>query len=207
MIMKTVVALMLLATPVAAQDYDLTITSDNRSKGLTKSNGEAALLGSVSWSEGIYYVAPAFETIEGSTGSDLEVKLAAGVRPEFAGFKFDLNAAWKYQVDVNPGVDNGAWEFTADAARSIGPIKTRLRVQYTPDSIGSAEEWTWYEARAGIDLTDRLSAAYSIGRREQVVDYTAWSTELNYKLTDNVTAGLYYYSFDDTVTTNIRMRF
>ena len=129
--------MMLIATPVAAQDYDLTITSDNRSKGLTKSNGEAALLGSVSWSEGIYYVAPAFETIEGSTGSDLEVKLAAGVRPEFAGFKFDLNAAWKYQVDVNPGVDNGAWEFTADAARSIGPINSRASIFRSANSSSS----------------------------------------------------------------------
>ena len=207
-----VLATALLATAGAATAQDAPAgdwsfafgaATDNRSKEASKSDGDAFVWGEAEWASasGLFYAGPSFETVRSSTGSELELKASAGVRPQLAGFDLDFNAAWKYQVDANPGADDDAWEFTADAKRSIGPASARLRLQYSPDSIGSTKAWTWVEARVGWDFTDKLSATASIGRREQdnSLDYTGWNAGLAYALTRNIEADLRYHATDADV--------
>jgi uncharacterized protein (TIGR02001 family) len=177
--------------------------TDNRSKDASKSDGEPYVWAEAEWesASGFFYVTPAIETMKASTGSDLEVALAAGIRPEFAGFDFDLKAEHKWHVDANPGADDDTWEFTADMKRSIGPAKGRLRVQHSPDSAGSSEGWMWYEAQLGWDFTDKLSGSAAIGRREQEtsVDYTGYNVGVSYALTRNLEAELFWYGTDAEV--------
>ena len=205
-------ALLAVAAPAAAQDaapsgdwsFAFGAATDNRSKDASKSDGDAFVWGEAQWSSasGLFYAGPSFETVRSSTGSELELKASAGLRPQVAGFDLDFNAAWKYQVDANPGADNDAWEFTADVKRSIGPASGRLRLQYSPDSIGSTEAWTWVEARVGWDFTDRLQGTASIGRREQdnSIDYTGWNAGLTWALTRNIEADLRYHATDADVS-------
>jgi len=174
--------------------------TDNRSKDASKSQGDAFVWGEVEWESesGFFYVAPAFETIKASTGSDLEVALAAGIRPEVAGFDLDLKVEHKWQIDADPGADDDAWEFTADVKRSIGPASARLRLQHSPDSTGSTEAWTWVAVRGGWDFSDKLTATAEVGRREQdnSVDYTGWNAGFTYALTRNIEAEVRYYDTD-----------
>lgn len=205
-------ALLGMAAPATAQDasapsgdwsFAFGAATDNRSKDASKSDGDAFVWGEAQWSSasGLFYAGPSFETVRSSTGSELELKASAGLRPQVAGFDLDFNAAWKYQVDANPGADNDAWEFTADVKRSIGPASGRLRLQYSPDSIGSTEAWTWVEARVGWDFTDKLQGTASIGRREQQnsIDYTGWNAGFTYALTRNIEAELRYHATDADV--------
>lgn len=205
-------ALLVVAVPAAAQDasapagdwsFALGAATDNRSKDASKSDGDAFVWGEAQWesASGLFYAGPSFETIRSSTGSELELKASAGLRPQVAGFDLDLGVAFKYQVDANPGADNDAWEFTADVKRSIGPASGRLRLQYSPDSVGSTRAWTWVEARLGWDFTDKLSGTASIGRREQdnSLDYTGWNAGFSYALTQNIEADLRYHATDADV--------
>ena len=206
----TATALLACAAPAMAQDapsdswsFAFGAATDNRSKDASKSDGDPFVWGEAEWesASGLFYAGPSFETIRSSTGSELEVKASAGIRPQLAGFDLDLNAAFKYQVDANPGADADAWEFTADVKRSIGPASGRLRLQYSPDSTGSTEAWTWVEARVGWDFTDKLSGTASIGRREQdnSLDYTGWNAGFSYALTRNIEADLRYHATDADV--------
>ncbi|WP_420471698.1 MULTISPECIES: TorF family putative porin [unclassified Brevundimonas] len=174
--------------------------TDNRSKDASKTQGDAYVWGEAEWESesGLFYVTPAFETIKASTGSDLEVALAVGMRPQLAGFDLDLKAEHKWHVDANPGADDDAWEFTADVKRSIGPASARLRLQHSPDSTGSTEAWTWVAVRGGWDFSDRLTATAEIGRREQdnSIDYTGWNAGFSYALTRNIEAEVRYYDTD-----------
>ncbi|MDZ4111365.1 MAG: TorF family putative porin [Brevundimonas sp.] len=205
-------ALLAFAAAAAAQEapppsgdwsFAFGAATDNRSKDASKSDGDAFVWGEAEWASasGLFYAGPSFETVRSSTGSELELKASAGVRPQVAGFDLNFNAAFKYQVDANPGADNDSWEFTADVKRSIGPASGRLRLQYSPDSIGSTRAWTWVEARVGWDFTDKLSGAASIGRREQdnSLDYTGWNAGLTYALTRNIEADLRYHATDADV--------
>lgn len=204
-------ALLAIALPAAAQDappasgswsFAFGAATDNRSKDVSKTDGDAFVWGEAEWesASGMFYAGPSFETVR-SSGSELEVALNAGVRPEFAGFDFDLNAKHKWLIDANPGADDDAWEFTADMKRSIGPASGRIRLQYSPDSTGATEAWTWTEAQVGWDFTDKLYASAAIGRREQdnSVDYTGYNVGLNYALTRNIEGELRWYGTDADV--------
>jgi len=136
-----------------------------------------------------------------SSGSDLEVAVSAGLRPQIAGFDFDLSAKHKWLVDADPGTDDGSWEFTADMMRSIGPARGRLRLQHSPDNLGASEAWTWYEAQLGWDFTHKLSASAAIGRREQEtsLDYTGYNIGVSYALTPAAELDLRWYGTDAEV--------
>lgn len=205
-------ALLAAAAPVAAQDapapsgswsFAVGAATDNRSKGASKSDGEAYVWGEAEWenASGLIYAGSGFQTIQSSSGSDLEVEVGAGVRPEVAGFDLDLNVTFKSQIDAASTYDDNAWELTADVKRSIGPASGRVRLQYSPDGMGGTEAWTWVEARLGWDFTDKLEGTAAIGRREQdnSLDYTAWNAGVTYALTDNIDADLRYYATDADV--------
>lgn len=196
--------LLILASTAQAQAQDMPgrwsfsagAASDNRSKDASKSDGDPFVWGAAEWESdsGLFYVSPAAETIK-SGGSELEVELAGGVRPQWAGFDFDLNVAHKWRLDANPGYDANAWEFTADMKRSIGPASARLRLQHSPDGAGSVKAWTWVALRGGWDFTDKLNVSAEIGRREQdeSVDYTGYNIGASYALTRNLEADLRWH--------------
>jgi uncharacterized protein (TIGR02001 family) len=201
-------ALLFGAVPVAAEDapdggrWSLAFgaATDNRSKGISKSDGEAFVWGEAGWenASGLIYGWSSFQTIRSTAGSDLELEAGVALRPEVAGFDLDFGVMHKFQVDSAPGHDDGTWELSADVKRSIGPARGRLRLQYSPDGLGSMEAWTWVEARLGWAFTDRLEATAAIGRREQDVgvDYTAWNAGFAYALTRNLEAEVRYYATD-----------
>lgn len=203
-------AFLAVAVPAAAQDapagswaFAVGTATDNRSKGASKSDGDAYVWGEAEWesASGLLYGGAGFQTIKSSSGSDLEVEAGFGVRPELAGFDLDLNATYKSQIDAVSGHDDDAWELTADVRRSIGPASGRVRFQYSPDGMGGTEAWTWVEARLGWDFTNRLEGTAAIGRREQdnSLDYTAWNAGFTYALTNNFDADLRYYATDADV--------
>jgi uncharacterized protein (TIGR02001 family) len=201
-------ALLVMCSPAAAQQTDnwsfaVGAATDNRSKGASKSEGEPFVWGEAEWENdsGLFYAGPSFETVKNSTGSELEVALSGGVRPQFAGFDFDLNVKHKWLVDADRGSDDDAWEFTADVERSIGPASGRLRLQHSPDTTGSSQGWTWYEAQLGWEFTNKLSGSAAIGRREQEtsVDYTGYNIGLSYALTRRIEADLRWHGTDAEV--------
>ncbi len=199
--LATAAALTLPASAYAQSAWDFSVgaTTDNRSKDASKSDGEASVWGEALWNsaDGFFYAGPAFETIK-SNGSNVEVEVGGGIRPQWAGFDFDLNATHKWRLDSNPGVDDDAWEFTADMKRSIGPASGRLRVQHSPDGAGSVKQWTWVAARAGWDFTDKLTASAEIGYRDQTnsVSYTGYNVGVSYALTQELELDVRWHGTD-----------
>ena len=174
--------------------------TDNRSKGISKTRGEAFGWIEAEWENGsgLFHASSSIQTVKGSGGSNLELIFDAGLRPEVAGYDLDLFVTYRFQPDSDPGFDAAAWEVTADVKRSIGPASGRLRLQYSPDGMGGTEAWTWSEARVGWDFTHRLTGTAAIGRREQNngPDYTAWNAGFTYALTRDLEAELRYYATD-----------
>ena len=199
--------LVLLASGAQAQDagqwsFEVGAATDNRSKDASKSDGDPFVFGTAEWesASGLIYGSGGLETIDAS-GSKLENELALGVRPEFAGFDFDLNVAHKYRIGADDGYDDDAWEFTADMKRSIGPASARLRLQHSPDGTGSTKAWTWVALRGGWDFTNKLNVSAEVGRREQdnSIDYTGWNVGGSYALTPKIELDLRWHDTDADV--------
>ena len=197
-------AVTLTALPASAQDggrwnFSAGAGTDNRSKNASKSDGDPFVYGAAEWesADGFFYAGPAFETIK-SGDSEVEVELNGGVRPQWAGFDFDLNVAHKWRLDARPGYDDDAWEFTADMKRSIGPASARLQLQHSPDGTGSTKAWTWAAVRGGWDLTNKLNISAEIGYRDQnnAPDYTGWNIGGSYLVNQNMELDLRYHDTD-----------
>lgn len=176
-------------TPRGSWAFGAGVQSDNRSKQVSKSNGDASIwaLAEYTSADGAFYFGPGVETVK-SNGAEVEVSLVGGWRPQVAGFDLDLAVEHKWLVDADMTDDAGAWEFTADLIRSIGPVEGKLRLQHTPDGIGSTEAWTWYEARASWDQSPTLSWSAGVGQREQEVgvDYTGWDVGATWRISDRL---------------------
>ena len=205
----TIAAMLVAAAPAAAfaqsggsWSFEVGAGTDNRSKDASKSGNDGYAYGSATWQsgDGLFYVMPSVQTIQGG-GSNLETILTAGYQPEAFGYQFDVNLAYKYRIDANPGYDDDAWEFTADMKRSIGPASARLRLQYSPDGTGSTKAWTWVALRGGWDFTDKLNVSAEVGRRDQnnSVDYTGWNVGGAYALTPKVELDLRWHDTDADV--------
>lgn len=209
-IVSLAVAAVALASPVLAQDvpapetaaagswsFAVGAATDNRSKDASKSGNDPFVYGEAEWesADGFFYGGPSIETIKASTGSELETKTGVGIRPQIAGFDVDLNVAYKWQIDADDGQDDDSWEFTSNVSRSIGPASARLQVQYSPDSTGSTEAFTWVEAQVGWEFDDKLSASAAVGRREQDnnVDYTGWNAGVSYAVTPDLELDLRWF--------------
>lgn len=194
-----------LASPVAAEDTDnWTVSfggaSDYRSKGTSKTLGEPYGWFQTEWrsDDELFYAEAGLASVKLSFGAELETEIRAGVRPEIAGFSFDLNAMYRYYPIATSGADDDYWEFTADASRSAGPVSGRLRLQYSPDNAGSSHAFTYYEARLGYKLTGKLRATAAIGHRdtEDSLDYTGWNAGVAYRIENNVDLDLRWYDTD-----------
>lgn len=185
-------------------NFSVGAATDNQSKDISKSDGKPFVWGEAQWENdnGFFYAGPAFETIR-SGGSDLELELGGGIRPQWAGFDFDLNATHKWRIGADAGHDDDAWEFTADMKRAIGPASARLRVQHSPDGTGATKAWTWVSAKAGWDFNDRLSASAEVGHRDQqnAIDYTGYNVGISYMLTDALELNVRWHGNDADIDT------
>jgi uncharacterized protein (TIGR02001 family) len=158
----TVAALLLPSLPALAQDtapsdFDVTATitavSDYRFRGLSLSDRDPALQGSVevSHSSG-FYVGTWGSTIKG-TSADVEVDLYGGWRGKAGAIDLDAGAV----AYVYPGSSDFNYvEMLASTATTIGPAQLKLGAAYAPSqsNIGGADNVYFYgEASAGIPST------------------------------------------------------
>jgi uncharacterized protein (TIGR02001 family) len=155
-------ALLLPALPAMAQDaaspeFDVSATitavSDYRFRGVSLSDRDPALQGSVevSHSSG-FYLGAWGSTIKG-TSADVEVDLYGGWRGKAGALDLDASAV----AYVYPGSSNLNYvEMLASAATTIGPAQLKLGAAYAPSQshIGGADNVYLYgEANAGIPST------------------------------------------------------
>lgn len=195
----------LTAAPAFAQESDNWTLSfggatDYRSKGASKTQGNPYAYGELEWhtADEQFYVAGAAATVRQSFGSNTELDITAGWRPEVAGFELDLNAMYRVYPGANPGADDDYWEFTADVVRNIGPVNGRLRIQYSPDNAGGGEDYTWVEGRLGYKINSKVKVNAAYGQREQTnaLDYAAWNAGVAWKFADHAELDLRYYDTD-----------
>jgi len=172
--------------------------TDNRSKGTSKSGGRPYVFGEVQWNTATgLYVDAEFETIDAS-GSDVETEVEVGWQFAAAGLEFDTSVSHKWRLAADTGQDDKAWEYQFDVIRDFGTVDARLRLEHSPDGLGSTRATTWVETRIRWPVTDRLRASTTVGLREQdgAPDYTGWNAGLAYGLTDATVLDLRWHGTD-----------
>jgi uncharacterized protein (TIGR02001 family) len=178
--------------------FEMGAGTDNRSKGASKSGSDPYVFGDVQWNGANGFYADAeFETIN-SSGSHVETEVEAGWQFEAAGLEFDTSASRKWRLGADAGQDDDAWEFQFDITRDFGAVDARLRLEHSPDGLGSTRATSWIETRLRWPVAERLRASVALGRREQdnAPDYTGWNAGVAYALTDKTALDLRWHGTD-----------
>lgn len=188
------------AGTVQAQTVDaqIGVASEYVGKGLGKSAGDPSVNGSVEVSGGGFYASVFASTARLSQGSDAEIVSAVGWRPEAAGYKFDLSVVNRDLPGTRAGVDANYWEYQADASRKLGPVNTRLRINYTPDGFAATREAWWIELQGTVSVGPRTRASAAIADRtaDGGAEYAAWNLGVKHRLTDKLALDVRWYDTD-----------
>ena len=188
------------AHAIAAPDFSaqVGVASEYVGKGLGKSAGDPSVNGSVEISTGAFYANVFASTAKLSQGSDAEIVSAVGWRPEAAGYKFDLSVVNRDLPGTRAGVDANYWEYQADASRKIGPVSTRLRVNYTPDGFAATKEAWWVELQGTVSVGPKTKASVAIADRtaDGGAEYAAWNVGVKHKLTEKLALDVRWYDTD-----------
>lgn len=175
--------------------FEMGAGSDNRSKGVSKSGVAPYGFGEIQWTTADgFYVDAEFETID-SSGSHVETEAEMGWQFALAGLEFDTSASHKWRPGADIGHDATAWEFGFDVMRDFGAIDARVRLEHSPDGLGSTRATSWIETRLRWPLTEQLRASVVLGRREQdnAPDYTGWNAGVAFALTDETALDLRWH--------------
>ncbi len=190
------------AFPLVLQAQSLSgeagIASQYVGKGLGKSDGDIAPFAKVEVGLGQGYAGVFASDAAGSQGYDMEIISTVGWRPKAVGFAFDLAVMNRDLPGSRAGVDANYWEYQADAARKLGPVATRLRVNYSPDGFAATKAAWWLELQGAVAMSSatKVSAAVANRMADGGVDYNAWNLGAKHRLTDAVALDLRWYDTD-----------
>ena len=177
---------------------ELGVASQYIGKGLGKSDGDIAPFAKVEAALGQTYASVFVSDAAGAQGYDMEIVSTLGWRPKAAGFAFDLGVLNRELPGSRAGVDANYWEYQADAARKLGPVATRLRVNYSPDGFAATKAAWWLELQGAVAVSaaTKVSAAVANRMADGGVDYNAWNLGAKHRLTDAVALDLRWYDTD-----------
>ena len=196
-----VVALAPVVPSVAeAQSFsgELGVASQYIGKGLGKSDGDIAPFAKVEAALGQAYASVLVSDAAGAQGYDMEIVSTLGWRPKAAGFAFDLGVLNRDLPGSRAGVDADYWEYQADAARKLGPVATRLRVNYSPDGFAATRAAWWLELQGAVAVSAATKGSAAVANRlaDGGVDYNAWNVGAKHRLTDALALDLRWYDTD-----------
>ena len=170
----------LFAEPAAAGDgiaAQLGVSSQYLGKGIGKSNDEVSYSGSVELTRGGAYASLFAATAELAQGADAEVLTTVGYRRNLDGYGWDFAVINRDLPGSRKGVDSNYTEYQIDVSRPIGPVATRLRINYTADGYAATRQAWWIELQGGVtlDKNTRATAAIADRQADGGAEYLAWN--------------------------------
>ncbi len=176
----TAVAAIALAGSASAHDllggsisYNVAATSDYVFRGITQTDGDAAIQGGIDYSKGMFYVGTWASNV---SFADYEVDLYAGIKPTAGDFSFDLGAiTYQYNdetlntTELKAAVSHPLYKGTIGAAL------------YHNTDFGDTD---YYELNGSYPLTDKLSVSGAVGeQRLGGLRYSTGNVGLTYAVT------------------------
>ena len=167
-------------------------------KGLGKSDGDPSIFAGVQATRGGFYAKLWASSADLSQGSDAEIITTVGYRTRWAGNGLNLSIQNRDLPGTAAGVDDNYFEFQGDLTRRLGPVNTRLRVNYSPDGFAATEEAWWIELNGSVNVAEatRVSAAFANRAAENGADYNAWNVGVTHNLVRNLALDVRWYDTD-----------
>jgi len=198
------------ATPALAQEdpipeedagaFDIsataTIVSDYRFRGVSLSDRDPAVQGSVDVSIGGFYAGVWMSSIARFADTNVEADLYAGYAGESGPIEYEAGAI-AYLYPGGDGTGN-VYEGTGSLAYNIGPASARLRVNYAPDQENLAGDNLYLSAEGRFAIPATPVTFFAQAGRERGSFYgRKWDWSLGLEATRGpLTASFGYFDTD-----------
>lgn len=192
-------------TPAAPFDvfFNIALTSDYVSRGMTNSDSKPALQGYIEPRFGIAYLNVWSSNVDYGEGFEgAEIDVAGGIRPEFGPLTLDLGYAHYFYAPKHVGPDYG--ELFARADYNFNDKFTiGGRVYFAPNYNQSGSTATWLEGAIVVPLSKEFSVSGGLGYQffqdSSAFEQLAWNAGISYKW-KQLTVDLRYW--DTNLTDN-----
>jgi uncharacterized protein (TIGR02001 family) len=197
------VALFALSGAAQAEDKlgwsaSATGTSDYVFRGISNSDNDPAIQGSVGLTYGMFYVGTWASSIDFADGVNTEIDYYAGITPTWQGISFDFG--WLY-YNYPDDQTFDYWELKAAASYEVLPKLTAKGTFYwSPDVAGN--EWDVYEGSLAYELPKTWLFTPTVGglvgytdNEDDTLDYTYWNAGVALAV-ENLTFDLRYWDTD-----------
>lgn len=182
--------------------WNVAIGSDYVFRGVSQTEEDAAVSGGVDLIGRTFYTGAWASNVAfpGDPDTNAEIDLYGGVRPEFAGWNWDVGVVGYFYTGQPDGADYDYVEAKVAASRAFGPATIGAAVYWSPDFFGAAEdEATWVEANAAFSPADKWTVSGAVGRQfvSSDFDYTTWNLGAARQLTEHLALDLRYHDTDE----------
>jgi len=186
------------ASPAVDWSFEIGAATEYVGKGLGKSDGDPSIFAGVQAARGGFYGKVWASSADLSQGSDAEIITTLGYRTRWAGNGLNIGVMNRDLPGTAAGIDSNYFEIQGDVTRRLGPVNTRLRVNYSPDGFAATEEAWWVELNGAVNLADatRISAAVANRAAENGADYNAWNLGVTHKVIENLALDVRWYDTD-----------
>ena len=152
---------------------NLAVANDYIWRGVSQTNGDAAISGGVDYANGMFYAGAWASNVKVFANSEIDAYL--GVKPTLGKATFDLGAIW-YTYDES---SLNATELKAGVSYPIGKGSVGGAVYFSTNGSGSK----YYELTGSAPLTDKLSVSGGVGQYDND-GYTNGNIGLTYQIND-----------------------
>ncbi|HYD18722.1 MAG TPA: TorF family putative porin [Patescibacteria group bacterium] len=179
------------SSPYGSFSATLTAVSDYRDRGISQTDEQPALQGSLDWAHdsGVYAGVWASNVDFNDGGeADFELDTYLGYATEWAGFDWDFMVNGIFYPGASDALDYDLVEFSASVGRSFDIVNTKALVIYSPDNSGDSGTGIYGKLSAdapiketGFGLTAAVGHQYVEDTvRYGVPSYNDWSAGVTY---------------------------
>ena len=179
--------------PPADPAIEISVATRGYSKGLAQTD-EAQIVIRPEVAFGPLRVGGYVKNVD-SADQDGEAGALIGLKKAFGKTELNGSATVKRIVAPRNGVDRTALELAVSATQTIGKLKPRVSLTYSPDDLAGTRRSAYWEAGATYQVLKQLGVSANVGRRERTggPDYTSFNAGLTYTIKGPLQADLRWY--------------
>lgn len=177
------------------------LTSDYVFRGITQSDGAAAIQGSLDYSHGIFYAGAWGSSINfGATSptdvASMELDIYAGVKPSTGPVNWDIGLIGYFypnSTDDLGELDYYEGKVAASISPGGGPFTIGGAIYYSPDFTLETGTGVYAEINSSYAFSDAFSVSAAFGHQDvdDIGDYNTWNIGAKYAVS-GFTFGLTY---------------
>jgi uncharacterized protein (TIGR02001 family) len=168
----------------------LGVTSDYRFRGISQTDENPALQGSLDWAHDSGVYLGTWASNVDLYDANAEIDLYGGYTFNHNGYDFDLGGIYYWYPGADDSLDYDFFEVKAAVGRDFGPVNAKAAINYSPDYFASSGDAIYTSVNATAPIMDTGFSVLGGAGYQWIDDETAfgapdyadWSVGVGYTL-------------------------